>query len=80
MRVNQEEDSGGECVENTVDLDPVPRDTHSTQHREQMRTNVIKEIMNTERIYIKHLRDICEVRSPPPPPFDLELVLFNPNL
>ncbi|XP_072234120.1 spermatogenesis-associated protein 13 isoform X3 [Leuresthes tenuis] len=33
---------------------------HSTQHREQMRTNVVQEIMNTERIYIKHLKDICE--------------------
>ncbi|XP_062335590.1 spermatogenesis-associated protein 13 isoform X2 [Osmerus eperlanus] len=60
VRVNQDEDSGGESMENAVDLDPVPRETHSTQHREQMRTNVIKEIMNTERIYIKHLRDICE--------------------
>ena len=26
-----------------------------------MRTNVIQEIMDTERVYIKHLRDICEV-------------------
>lgn len=62
VRVNQEEDdSGEEIVENAVDMDdPVPRDTHSTQHREQMRTNVIQEIMNTERIYIKHLKDICE--------------------
>ncbi|XP_077410799.1 rho guanine nucleotide exchange factor 4 isoform X2 [Vanacampus margaritifer] len=28
--------------------------------KEQMRANVIKEIMSTERDYIKHLKDICE--------------------
>ncbi|KAM4859428.1 rho guanine nucleotide exchange factor 4 isoform 2-T2 [Thomomys bottae] len=28
--------------------------------KDQMRTNVIKEILSTERDYIKHLRDICE--------------------
>lgn len=31
-----------------------------------MRTNVIQEIMKTERVYIKHLRDICEVSVAPP--------------
>lgn len=31
--------------------------------KEQMRTNVINEIMSTERDYIKHLKDICEVRT-----------------
>lgn len=31
--------------------------------KEQMRTNVINEIMSTERDYIKHLKDICEVCS-----------------
>lgn len=31
--------------------------------KEQMRTNVINEIMSTERDYIKHLKDICEVRN-----------------
>ncbi|XP_051060321.1 rho guanine nucleotide exchange factor 4 isoform X3 [Phodopus roborovskii] len=28
--------------------------------KDQMRTNVINEILSTERDYIKHLRDICE--------------------
>ena len=63
--MNQEEDSGAESIERCA-LDQenphtAPRDTHSAEHRHQMRTNVVKEIMNTERIYIKHLRDICEV-------------------
>lgn len=31
--------------------------------KEQMRINVINEIMSTERDYIKHLKDICEVRK-----------------
>ncbi|XP_029550866.1 spermatogenesis-associated protein 13 isoform X4 [Salmo trutta] len=66
VRVNQEEDSGAESVESCAldqeDPHTATRDTHthSAEHREQMRTNVVKEIMNTERIYIKHLRDICE--------------------
>lgn len=33
------------------------------ENKDQMRTNVIQEIMNTERVYIKHLKDICEVRA-----------------
>lgn len=61
VRVNQE-DSSTESVESVADQeDPAPRDKPSTQHREQMRTNVVQEIMKTERIYIKHLKDICEV-------------------
>ncbi|XP_029384666.1 uncharacterized protein spata13 [Echeneis naucrates] len=61
VRVNQE-DLSAESVESVADQeDPTPREIHSTQqHKEQMRTNVIQEIMNTERIYIKHLKDICE--------------------
>nr|XP_046226784.1 spermatogenesis-associated protein 13 isoform X2 [Scatophagus argus] len=60
VRVNQE-DSSAESVESVADQeDLTPRDTHSTQHKEQMRTNVVQEIMNTERIYIKHLKDICD--------------------
>ncbi|KAM8823815.1 spermatogenesis-associated protein 13 isoform 2-T2 [Spinachia spinachia] len=60
VRVNQE-DSRAESVESVADQeDPAPRDSHNAQHKEQMRTNVVQEIMNTERIYIKHLKDICE--------------------
>uniref|UniRef100_A0A1A8CCE4 Spermatogenesis associated 13 n=1 Tax=Nothobranchius kadleci TaxID=1051664 RepID=A0A1A8CCE4_NOTKA len=60
VRVNQE-DSSAESVESVADQeDPAPRDTPTAQHKEQMRTNVVQEIMNTERIYIKHLKDICE--------------------
>lgn len=65
VRVNQEDSSAG-SVESVADQeDPAPRDTHSAHHREQMRTNVVQEIMNTERIYIKHLKDICEVCASP---------------
>lgn len=57
-----QEDSSAESVESVADQEDVsPRETHAAQHREQMRTNVVQEIMNTERIYIKHLKDICEV-------------------
>ncbi|XP_061522763.1 spermatogenesis-associated protein 13 isoform X1 [Phycodurus eques] len=60
VRVNQEDSSAG-SVESVADQeDPVPREPHNSQHRQQMRTNVVQEIMNTERVYIKHLKDICE--------------------
>lgn len=36
--------------------------TEAQSSKNQMRTNVINEILSTERDYIKHLRDICEVR------------------
>lgn len=70
MRVNQE-DSSTESVDSVADQeDATLRETHSSLHKEQMRTNVVQEIMNTERIYIKHLKDICDVRDsfvdPPP--------------
>ncbi|XP_061661762.1 spermatogenesis-associated protein 13 isoform X2 [Syngnathoides biaculeatus] len=60
VRVNQEDSSAG-SVESVADQeDPPPREAHNSQHRQQMRTNVVQEIMNTERVYIKHLKDICE--------------------
>lgn len=64
VRVNQE-DSGAESVESVADQEaPSSRETDKLQHKEQMRTNVVQEIMKTERIYIKHLKDICEVCEP----------------
>ncbi|XP_066502524.1 uncharacterized protein spata13 isoform X2 [Hoplias malabaricus] len=62
VRVNQE-DSGSESVESSLDQEePLSKDprNQNSEHREQMRANVVQEIMNTERVYIKHLRDICE--------------------
>ncbi|XP_051970234.1 uncharacterized protein spata13 isoform X2 [Xyrauchen texanus] len=62
VRVNQEDSSSG-SVESALDTEEsAPSDMHkqSSEHREQMRANVVKEIMDTERVYIKHLKDICE--------------------
>nr|XP_055038669.1 spermatogenesis-associated protein 13 isoform X1 [Misgurnus anguillicaudatus] len=62
VRVNQE-DSSSDTTENALDTEEsVPSDTYkqSSEHRKQMRANVVKEIMDTERVYIKHLKDICE--------------------
>ncbi|XP_041930538.1 uncharacterized protein LOC121694435 isoform X4 [Alosa sapidissima] len=63
--VNQEE-TGAEPVEGTsevqnghLDLDCLTLG-QPLQNRDQMRANVINEIMSTERHYIKHLKDICE--------------------
>ncbi|XP_078513229.1 spermatogenesis-associated protein 13 isoform X3 [Lissotriton helveticus] len=62
LRVNQ--DDGLESSSSSQDGD---HDTEVSKHRlknaenkDQMRTNVIQEIMNTERVYIKHLKDICD--------------------
>ncbi|XP_053530853.1 uncharacterized protein spata13 isoform X2 [Ictalurus punctatus] len=62
VRVNQE-DSAADSVENSPEQrEALSKEPHSqtTEHRDQMRANVVQEIMNTERVYIKHLRDICE--------------------
>ncbi|XP_056294964.1 spermatogenesis-associated protein 13 isoform X2 [Pseudoliparis swirei] len=65
--VNQE-DVGGEPSEGSSDLQNGHLDPTNhclclgspLQNRDQMRANVINEIMITERHYIKHLKDICE--------------------
>ncbi|KAJ8014974.1 hypothetical protein DPEC_G00021340 [Dallia pectoralis] len=65
--VNQE-DGGVEPAEGTSEvanghLDPTNDCLclgSPLQNRDQMRANVINEIMSTERHYIKHLKDICE--------------------
>uniref|UniRef100_A0A096MVA5 Rho guanine nucleotide exchange factor 4 n=1 Tax=Papio anubis TaxID=9555 RepID=A0A096MVA5_PAPAN len=59
LRVNQDEPADDEA--------PRARDggaedggAEAQSSKDQMRTNVINEILSTERDYIKHLRDICE--------------------
>lgn len=63
LRVNQEElpegSSGGPGDEQEEDTGRA-RHKHP-ESKQQMRANVVQEIMDTERVYIKHLRDICEV-------------------
>ncbi|XP_006252176.1 spermatogenesis-associated protein 13 isoform X2 [Rattus norvegicus] len=62
LRVNQEElpepCSSSQGEEQDEDASKA-RHKHP-ESQQQMRTNVIQEIMNTERVYIKHLKDICE--------------------
>ncbi|XP_028815899.1 rho guanine nucleotide exchange factor 9b isoform X3 [Denticeps clupeoides] len=63
--VNQE-DAGAEPSEGTNEVQNGHLDLECLtlgqplQNRDQMRANVINEIMSTERHYIKHLKDICE--------------------
>ncbi|XP_060493497.1 spermatogenesis-associated protein 13 isoform X3 [Panthera onca] len=62
LRVNQEELSENSS---STQGEEQEEDAGKNRHRHleskhQMRTNVIQEIMNTERVYIKHLKDICE--------------------
>ncbi|XP_049557260.1 spermatogenesis-associated protein 13 isoform X1 [Orcinus orca] len=62
LRVNQEElaeGSSGTTGEEPAEDAGRGRHKHP-ESKQQMRTNVIQEIMDTERVYIKHLRDICE--------------------
>lgn len=72
LRVNQEElpESCSSSRGEEQDEDTSKARHKHPESQQQMRTNVIQEIMNTERVYIKHLKDICEVstsqRLPPP--------------
>ncbi|XP_054992702.1 spermatogenesis-associated protein 13 isoform X2 [Sorex araneus] len=61
LRVNQEElsDHSSSSQGEEQQVGSRGRHTHPESKR-QMRANVVQEIMNTERVYIKHLRDICE--------------------
>ncbi|XP_062471164.1 spermatogenesis-associated protein 13 isoform X4 [Pezoporus occidentalis] len=62
LRVNQEEvpENGSSIQDEDQDADNSKHRQKAAENKDQMRTNVIQEIMNTERVYIKHLKDICE--------------------
>ncbi|XP_024423997.2 rho guanine nucleotide exchange factor 4 isoform X5 [Desmodus rotundus] len=60
LRVNQDEPADDEALRpGAGGVEDGGAGTQSSS-RDQMRTNVIREILSTERDYIKHLRDICE--------------------
>ncbi|XP_076721853.1 rho guanine nucleotide exchange factor 4 [Callospermophilus lateralis] len=59
LRVNQDEPTDDEAPQ-TGDGKAEDGGTEAQSSKDQMRTNVINEILSTERDYIKHLRDICE--------------------
>ncbi|XP_010000194.1 PREDICTED: spermatogenesis-associated protein 13 isoform X1 [Chaetura pelagica] len=62
LRVNQEEvpETCSSIQDEEQDADISKHRQKIAENKDQMRTNVIQEIMNTERVYIKHLKDICE--------------------
>ncbi|XP_057346187.1 spermatogenesis-associated protein 13 isoform X1 [Manis pentadactyla] len=61
LRVNQEELSENSSSSQDEEQEDAGRSRHPhSESKRQMRANVIREIMNTERVYIKHLKDICE--------------------
>ncbi|XP_015672521.1 spermatogenesis-associated protein 13 [Protobothrops mucrosquamatus] len=62
LRVNQEESAeySSGLQNEEPNIDPERHRQKIAENKDQMRTNVIQEIMNTEKIYIKHLKDICE--------------------
>nr|XP_051704722.1 rho guanine nucleotide exchange factor 4 isoform X1 [Oryctolagus cuniculus] len=59
LRVNQDEPADDEAPQaGSGGAEDGGAEAQSS--KDQMRTNVINEILSTERDYIKHLRDICE--------------------
>lgn len=62
LRVNQEDvsENSGSLHDEEHYSDVGKFRLKSPENKDQMRANVIREIMNTERVYIKHLKDICE--------------------
>ncbi|XP_054442655.1 rho guanine nucleotide exchange factor 4 isoform X1 [Pteronotus mesoamericanus] len=60
LRVNQDEPADDEALRAGVGGAEDGTAGAQSSVRDQMRTNVIREILSTERDYIKHLRDICE--------------------
>ncbi|XP_030418070.1 spermatogenesis-associated protein 13 isoform X2 [Gopherus evgoodei] len=62
LRVNQDElgENCGSIQDEEQHADASKHRQKIAENKDQMRTNVIQEIMNTERVYIKHLKDICE--------------------
>uniref|UniRef100_A0A673T812 Rho guanine nucleotide exchange factor 4 n=1 Tax=Suricata suricatta TaxID=37032 RepID=A0A673T812_SURSU len=59
LRVNQDEPTDEEALR-AGDGGTEDAGAEAQSSKDQMRTNVINEILSTERDYIKHLRDICE--------------------
>ncbi|XP_008996789.3 rho guanine nucleotide exchange factor 4 isoform X6 [Callithrix jacchus] len=59
LRVNQDEPADDEAPR-AGDRGAEDCGAEAQSSKDQMRTNVINEILSTERDYIKHLRDICE--------------------
>ncbi|KAM4797147.1 spermatogenesis-associated protein 13 isoform 2-T2 [Rhinophrynus dorsalis] len=62
LRVNQEDVSENSCSFQDEEHDEtLAKFRHkNSENKDQMRTNVVREIIDTERVYIKHLKDICE--------------------
>ena len=66
LHVNQEEideDFASRCEESNLDINDVTLRRYSTSllSRDQARINVVTEIINAERDYVKHLSDVVEV-------------------